>query len=246
MTESGDLNAYLREAASWDSDRAAQARRQSRIAYAVAALFALCAIASALALAGLMPLKRVEPFLIRVNAATGVIDTVPLYTGQAALPETVTRYLLTHYLSTCERFVYELAEQDYEECGTFNGAKRNQEWAASWAIGNPDSPLNRYRDGTAVHVDVQSVSFFERSTGVSDLAQIRYTTHIQPGGQGGEQDAHWIASVQFTYARPSSDAATRRWNPLGFKILSFRREAEVAVPSSTVSLAGNAARQIPP
>ena len=41
----------------------------------------LCAVAAALALALLMPLKRVEPFVVRVDNSTGVVDVVPMYGG---------------------------------------------------------------------------------------------------------------------------------------------------------------------
>ncbi len=57
-----------------------------------------------MALALLMPLKRVDPFVIRVDNATGVVDVVPVYAGRSTPEEAVTRYFLTHYLSVCERF----------------------------------------------------------------------------------------------------------------------------------------------
>ena len=41
-----------------------------------------CAVASAVALMVLMPLKRVEPFVIRVDNTTGLVDVVPVYTGR--------------------------------------------------------------------------------------------------------------------------------------------------------------------
>ena len=72
----------------------------------------------------LMPLKRVEPFVVRVDNATGVVDVVPVYTGNASMPEAITRYLLTHYVTVCERFNFATAESDYEECGSFHTAQR--------------------------------------------------------------------------------------------------------------------------
>ena len=68
----------------------------------------------------LLPLKRVDPFVIRVDSTTGVVDVVPVYAGQATVEEAVTRYFLTHYISICERFNFATAESDYEECGAFH------------------------------------------------------------------------------------------------------------------------------
>jgi type IV secretion system protein VirB8 len=235
---SSELDQYLTEAASWDAQRAAQADRQRRIAYGVAGTFALCAISSATALALMMPLKTVEPFVIRVDSHTGAVDAVMRYEGGAPLNETITRYLISHYVLTCERFVYATAEQDYSECGAFHSPARNQQWAARWSLGNADSPLNRYKDGTTVRVDIQAISFFERAGGVTDLAQVRYTKLTEPGGSGAATTSHWIATVQYGYGRPASDAAIRRWNPLGFRIQTFRSEPEVMTATTTSVLSG--------
>jgi type IV secretion system protein VirB8 len=234
-----DLETYLTEAASWDAQRAAQSDRQRRIAYGVAGVFALCAISASTALALLLPLKSVEPYVIRVDNHTGAVDAVLRYEGGAPLSETITRFLITHYVTTCERFVYATAEQDYSECGAFHSPERNQQWAAIWSTGNPDSPLNRYKDGTTVRIEIQSISFFERGSGATDLAQVRYTRLTEPGGTGATTTSHQLATLQFAYGKPAADAAIRRWNPLGFRIQSFRSEPEVVTPATTHVLADN-------
>jgi type IV secretion system protein VirB8 len=50
------------------------------------------------------------------------------------------------------------------------------------------------------------------------------------GGAAQERTSHWIATIQYAYAQPAQDARTRRWNPLGFKILEFSPEPEVLAP----------------
>ena len=227
MTSDKSLVAYFDEAASWDADRAAQAARSCRIAWCVAAAAVCAALAASAAVMLLAPLKHVEPFLIRVDSTSGLVDVVPVYTGTAELPEAVTRYLLTHYVEVCEQFYWSTAERDYEECGAFNSVARNQQWSAEWALSNPSSPLNLHKDGSEVSVHVVSVSFFQRANSVTDLAQVRYTRSTHTGDNSGEHTTHWIGNVQFTYAKPSTDVVTRQWNPLGLRILEFRTEQEV-------------------
>src|ERR1700743_1246772 len=130
MSADSALERYLQEAAGWGADREAKMRRSERRAWWGAGAGWLCAVASALALLFLMPLKRVEPFVVRVDNTTGVVDVVPVYTGHAPMDETVTRYFLTHYVMVCERFSLVTAESDYEECGSFHTAQRNQAWYA--------------------------------------------------------------------------------------------------------------------
>lgn len=231
MTAVPALQEYFREAQSWDADRSAQFRRNARTAWRVAAAGWSCAVASAVALVILMPLKRVEPFVVRVDNSTGVVDVVPVYAGRATPEEAVTRYFLTHYLTVCERFNFATAESDYEECGAFHSARRNQAWYASWTATNPASPLNVHKDGSTVRVQVESVSFFTRASGLSDLAQVRYLKASRQAGGSEEKFTHWVATIQYAYAEPAKDPKTRRWNPLGFKIVDFRSEPEVPIES---------------
>ncbi len=222
-----DLTAYYQEAASWDADRIAGWQRSARRSWQVAAVAALCAVLACVALLLMLPLKQVEPFLIRVDNSTGIVDVVPVYGGRAQLSETVTRYLLTHYVLVCERFNYATAESDYEECGAFHTAQRNQAWYALWNTNNPASPLNVHKDGSTVSVQVESVSFFRRASGVIDLAQVRYLKIEHQSGGVPQRITHWIATMRYAYTAPANDPRVRQWNPLGFKVMDFVSEPEV-------------------
>jgi type IV secretion system protein VirB8 len=228
-----ELEPYFSEAQSWDADRAAQSRRSAEVAWWVSGAGWTCAVAASIALAVLMPLKRVEPFVVRVDNATGIVDVVPVYDGHAGAQETVTRYFLTHYLTVCERFNFATAESDYEECGAFHSPQRNQIWYAQWTATNPSSPLNVHKDGSTVRVQVKSVSFFTRASGLADLAQVRYLKILRQGIGAEEKFSDWVATVQYAYAEPAKDPKTRRWNPLGFKIVDFKSEPEAPVDESS-------------
>src|ERR1044072_4961745 len=233
MKQDVALPAYFAEAASWDSDRTAQNARSARVAWRVAAGACVLTVVAIVALMLLMPLKRVEPFVIRVDNTTGIVDVVPVFVGQASMSEVVTRYLLDHYLTVCERFNFSTAESDYEECSSFHAPARHQEWMTLWDRTNPSSPLNIHGDGTSVRVQVSSITFFERSSGLEDLAQVRFIKALR-SGNGSEQISHWIPTVRYVYATPATDPRMRRWNPLGFKVVDYRTEAE-ALPDATGS-----------
>lgn len=231
MSADRALQDYLEEAASWDADRVAQADRSRAAAWRVAAAGWVCAVAGAVALALLVPLKRVEPYLIRVDSSTGAVDVVPVYTGQAPLDEAVTRYFLTHYITVCERFDYAMAESDYEECGAFNSPRLNQAMYARWNRANPGSPLNVHKDGSTDTVRIESMSFFKRATSLPDLAQVRYALTDRQGDGVPGRITHWIASVEYRYGTPPDDPRTRGWNPLGFEVLDLGIEPEALGPT---------------
>lgn len=227
VSSDGALQAYLEEAASWDADRVAQAGRSALVAWRVAAAGWSCAMASIVALALLVPLKRVEPYVVRVDKSTGVVDVVPAYTGHARLGEAVTRYFLTHYVTVCERFDYALAQSDYEECGAFNSSRLNQAMYARWNRANPSSPLNVHKDGSTDVIRIESVSFLKTTGGASDLAQVRFARIDRQGDGAPGRVSHWIASIEYRYGTPPEDARTRSWNPLGFEVLDLGIEPEV-------------------
>src|ERR1700739_2574393 len=106
----------------------------------------IAGVGGSVALILLMPLKRVEPFVIRVDNSTGIVDVVPVYAGHAEMTEAVTRYFLDHYVTVCERFNFPTAESDYEEGASFHAPARHAVWVSMWDRGNPQSPLNLYRD----------------------------------------------------------------------------------------------------
>jgi len=233
VTSDEALGIYLRNSASWDDDRVAQAHRGLRTAWRVAVAGWICAVTGGLSLFFLMPLKCVEPFVVRVDNTTGIVDVVPVYEGGMPMDREITRYFLTHYVTTCERFNFATAESDYEECGAFHAAKRNQAWSALWNRNNPSSPLNTHKDGSTVRAQVESVSFFQRGSGGTDLAQVRYVKGEREAGGSEEHFTHWIATFQYAYAAPSKDPRMRRWNPLGFKIVEMIAEPEVlATPAA--------------
>lgn len=235
------LEPYYAEAASWDQDRRAHHRRVTTLAMGMAGVGWVCSLLLGAALLRLVPLKRVEPYVIRVDNSSGVVDVVPVYAGTAPLPEVVARYFLNHYVTVCERFDYATAESDYEECGAFHTAARNQTWSTLWARSNPLSPLNVFRDGSSERAQVSAVSFFQRASGVSDLAQVRYTRAKRQSGGAAEEVTHWIATVQYAFAAPPTDPKVRRWNPLGFKVIEFRSEPEVlGEPAATPAVAASA------
>ncbi|HEX4377111.1 MAG TPA: type IV secretion system protein [Steroidobacteraceae bacterium] len=222
-----DLSGYFAEARCWDRDRVEHTRRMARAGWAAAAAAGICALATSCAVLVMMPLKQTEPYLIRVDNTTGVIDVVPVYAGQATFDEAITRYFVSHYVSVCERFNFATAQSDYEECGAFHDARRNQAWYQQWNRNNPQSPLNVHRDGGTVAVQVSSVTFLKAMNGSTQTAQVRYIKVERTSPDVPDRLTPHIATIQYSFTPPSADPRNRRWNPLGFKVTEFTTEPEI-------------------
>lgn len=233
MKRDPELEKYLKEAQSWELDRARRSERSARVAWIVAGASLLMALLAVSAVAGLTPLKQPVPVLIRVDSSTGIVDVVPTYQGTTDIEQVVTRNLLQNYVIARERYFYGTAEADYELVASQNSPRLNQEWAGLWATNNPLSPLNAYKDGTSVRAQVRSVTFLKLESGKDKLAQVRFTRYARVGGTGEEQATHWVSTIEFAYVEPSKDDKWRSLNPLGFRMVEYRREPEVAATGAT-------------
>ncbi len=232
MSAEPSLGGYLAEATTWDTERAAHAQRQARLAWRVAAAACLCVLALLAALVMLLPLQRIEPYLIRVDARTGVVDVVPPYRGGTDFPTTIARYFLMRYISVCERFDYAMAPADYRQCGAFNSTRMNEALYARWARGNPRSPLNVHRDGSSVTVRIEAVSFLGQRAAGGRLAQVRFERITRQVDGSRVRTGHWIATARYRFTGAPVNPAVRRWNPLGFEVTALELEREVLGPRS--------------
>ena len=68
-----------------------------------------------------------------------------------------------------------------------------------------------------MRVQVKSVSFFTRASGLSDLAQVRYVKALAPGCRCGGKFSHWVATVQYAYTEPAKDPKTRALESAGLQ-----------------------------
>lgn len=238
MNRDATLERYLQEAQSWELDRARRAERSAKMAWIVAVVAAITAILAVAAVAALTPLKQPVPVLIRVDSSSGIVDIVPAYDGTTDIEQVVTRNLLHNYVIARERYFYGTAEADYELVASQNSPALNQEWAALWATNNPASPLNVYKDGTTLRTQIRSVTFLKLESGRNKLAQVRFTRYARAGGTGEEQTSHWVSTIEFAYVSPSKDDKWRSLNPLGFRVVEYRREPEVAATSAASSPTG--------
>ena len=118
-----------------------------------------------------------------------------------------------------------------EQVASMNTAQLNQAWATYWDKASPQSPINLYKDGTTIRVQIRSISFLSLGSG-KEVAQVRFTKFARPGGTGDDQATHWVSTIDFAYSKPSSDEKLRSLNPLGFKVVEYQREPEVATQTA--------------
>lgn len=220
---SNDLKRYFAEAKRWDQDRLASAIRSKRLAWSVAATAGGLAVAATLAIVGLTPLKTVEPFVIRVDQATGAVDLargLSAETKPVTHDEAVSKYFLARYVRAREAYLDATAEEDFRLVSILSAPSEQRRWADLFRGTNPHSPQNLYGRQAEASISIRAIGFIN-----PEVANVRYRRTVRRAQQVEESD--WIATVAFAWTRAPMTEADRLRNPLGFQVLSYRSDPEV-------------------
>lgn len=219
-----DLDKYFADAKDWDFDRAREANKQKRIAYLVGAggvAFGLAMLAWHVA----APLRSVEPYVIRVDRQTGGVDVVTRLTNtrDITVDETVNKFFLSEYVREREGWVPAASREMYRRVVALSVPQEQEKFAGLRRQTNPNAPMNAYKGGEIVSATARNITFINPR-----VAQVRFIrTVIRPGNVPTET-SNWIATINFKYVdRPTTEAG-RLDNPLGFQVVSYRADPEIA------------------
>ncbi len=218
----GDLAQYLEESRGLERDYLEELVRSRRAAWRVAVGAAVLVAAALAAVVALVPLKRVEAFVLRVDNATGAVDLVTtLRDGQASYGEVVDRYFLNKYVLARESYDYETLQTAYDTTALMSSGDVQREYAALF-----DGPKARDKVlANRVRIIVKVRSIAPGTT--RNTAVLRFATRVtHADGTSGPEES-FIATIGFRYVGGAMREQDRLVNPLGFQVTSYRVDPEI-------------------
>ena len=209
-------------AASWATSVTADLERSNRRAWAVAIIASVIALAEALALVLLIPLKTTQPYTLLVDRQTGHVEALAPLDAQVIAPDTaLTRSFLVQYVIARESFSADDLQDDYRKVSLWSGGEARQRYQRDMQAGSPDSPLSYLPRRAQIRTEIKSVSPLG-----AERAMVRFTTtRIDPGAQAAPPQ-HWAAIIGYGFSGAQMSEADRLINPLGFAVTHYRRDAE--------------------
>ena len=220
MVTTESLKEYFDKARRFDQDRMVSAERSKRIAWFVAIVASVLACMSVAAVVALTPLKTVEPFVIRVDNSTGIVDVVSAMASAAgSYDEEVTKYFAARYVRAREGYVWSEAEENFRTASLMSNAAEQQRFAAAYRGGNPESPQNVYGRSATSRIGIKSISLIN-----SNVVSVRYTRTITRGED--VRTTHWVATITYSYTNAPISSSDRLVNPLGFVVSEYRADPE--------------------
>lgn len=230
-----ERSTYYAEAQDWHQDINGRLRRSRKRAWVVAGVASGAACLSLLATVMLSPLKTVVPYVVEVDRATGYTRVArELAPGTLAQDEAVTQANLVNYVLARETIDAADIEENYRRTLLWSDGDARLAYLQQWQKGTPTSLVDKYPIGTVIAVTVKNVSLLNR-----DTALVRYFTRLTAPGAKVAEERHWASIIGFRYTDKPLSMEDRFINPLGFQVVSYRRDPEtpapipVAVPAAT-------------
>jgi type IV secretion system protein VirB8 len=226
--EKKDFENYLKEARTWETDKVQELLKSKKIAWRVATASGVIAFVAVFAVAALTPLKSVEPYVIRVDNSTGIVDVVKsMKDGKTNYDEAMNKYFTQWYVRYREGYSKELAEDYYGNVGIMSVGLEQQKYYEFFNPKNPLSPLNVFGPYAKVKIRIKGTSFIK-----SNVALVRYTKEIERG-LDKPIVTHWAATITFKYSGAPMKEKDRAVNPLGFQVVEYRNDPDAIAPEAT-------------
>ncbi|ABS13407.1 type IV secretion system protein virB8 [Brucella sp. NBRC 14130] len=220
MVTTDNLKSYFEKARRFDQDRMIQVERSNRVAWSIAIAAGIVAGISILAVASLAPLKTVEPFVVRVDNSTGIVDVVSALSATAGTyDEAVTKYFAAKYVRGREGYVWSEAQENFRTIALLSTQAEQARFAATYRGSNPQSPQNVYGRSATVRINIVSIALINQN-----VVSVRYMRSVTRGEE--VRTTHFVATLTYSYANAPMSSTDRLVNPLGFAVSEYRADPE--------------------
>lgn len=225
---------YFDEVQEWDASINHNLKKSEKRAWWIASGAFLVAFISVVAVAGLTPLKSVEPFVIRVDNNTGYVDVISTLSetdGQVkeSAQELLDKYFLAKYIKHREGYYFNSRDLDRKITALLSTTEIQLEYAEyTDPLKNPNAPVLVYDRTAEVIIGTPKISFINTETFKEEkrvTALVRYTKQVKKQGEFSPL-THWAATITYIYRSTPMAVQDRLINPLGFQVLSYRNDQE--------------------
>ncbi|WFU07116.1 virB8 family protein (plasmid) [Rhizobium sp. CB3171] len=214
---------YYRDAAIWEKDMARRNRWSRSLAWCVATVASIIAVAAVGALILALPLKTYEPYMVVVDKSTGFVEVKrPLADGPLQQDESMGMFDIVRYVKARETYDPKALKDNFDLAQLLSTGDASRELVELFSPANKvTNPVVLYGRNTVVDVTVKSVTFPNQRT-----ALVRFMTEEK--SQANTIQRHWVSLIRFRYTGVPAKNEIRFQNPLGFQVLEYRRDQETA------------------
>ncbi|WP_304342072.1 virB8 family protein [Campylobacter ureolyticus] len=201
--------------------------KSNRRAWLIAFLSIFISIISVTAVVFLTPLKSVEPYVIRVDNTTGMVDIITSVNQTEFISdnEALDKYFTTSYVKIREGYFYNILQNDYTTVQIWSSPEVSSDYLKIYEGDN--SRVDILKNRTEIDVEINSVTL-GNSNGMK-MATIRFNQIYKDAkSRTITNKKAKIVTLAYDYSPQSLMTENERLiNPLGFKVLTYRVDDEV-------------------
>lgn len=222
QTPHQEANSFIQSAKEFEKTRIESIKRSNKIAWGVTSVAVLMSLVSVSAVSMLAPLKTVEPFVLRVDENTGVVDIVTtIKNAEETYGEVVDKYWLSEYVKFREGYDWWTVQSGYDATMLLSGVVEQN--IVSEFFQSPAAPYKVFKERFRVDIRIISVTW------VGTTAQVRFEKTVIPVNASSNQERtsqRLIATIGYQYLNTPQQESARLVNPLGLQVMSYRVDPE--------------------
>ncbi|OIS90252.1 virB8 family protein [Brucella cytisi] len=215
-----ELNSYMTESRGLERDLLSEVVRSRKAAWNVSKFLGLVALGGiAAGIAGLWR-EAPPPLILRVDNATGAVDTVTaMRVHETSYGEVVDQYWLNQYVLNRESYDYNTIQLNYDTTALLSSPSIQQDYGKLFE--GPDARDAVLANKVRIVVSIRSIQPNNRGQ-----ATVRFTTREIANNGQAPIVRNMIATIGYTYVNAPMSTQDRRINPLGFQVTSYRVDPE--------------------
>ncbi|EPZ6209869.1 TPA: type IV secretion system protein [Campylobacter coli] len=198
--------------------------KSNKRAWLIAFVSIFITIISIVAVVLLTPLKTIEPYVIRVDNTTGMVDILTMLDEkEISSNEALDKYFISQYVKAREGYYYELLNQDYLLTQLMSSKKVANEYRAWYEGENARDQI--LKNSNEVNVQILSI-VLGNSNGVK-TSTIRAKIITKNLNTRGLSESTKVITLSYDYILAKASEENRILNPLGFKVTNYRIDEEI-------------------
>ena len=222
----------------WDADRVADALASRRRAYIVAGTAGALVVALSIAIIAMLPLRRTVPYLVKVDAGGNVEVLQTFDNRQIGKQELTDQYWARTYVKAREQYNWWMVGTDYETVARLTDPTIFPEYGNQFT---GEKGMDKVF-GASTDRSIKILSVTPSPIQAGNMV-VRFERTTKTKGMLVEPPTVFVVQLVYRYNVKTVGAqADLQQNPLGYEVISYRRDAEVGV-ISTEPVSGETAKQ---
>ncbi|WP_419209758.1 virB8 family protein (plasmid) [Photobacterium leiognathi subsp. mandapamensis] len=219
-----EQDAIFGDALDFEASKSVMAEKSEHRAWTITKVSCALTVLSWVALALLMPLKTVVPYIAMVDKNSGQTQLLTVIDSNTLSAQTaINEYWIANYLRWREVYDWYTLQNDYDMTVLFSMPNVAQEYAQ---IFDGDNALND-KWGKRIKANIKILSIVNNDD--NQIATVRFEKTIKNvDDKNHGKTSVWIATIGYDYLPDNELSETDRLkNPLGFKVTSYRVDPEL-------------------